>query len=454
MGNRASRALLPTIIVLVLASTGLEAKVSAEQASALGDTLTPFGAEMAGNAEGTIPPWTGGGVEIPESYVEGGHHPDPFSHEEPLFAITAENVEQYADKLTEGQLALFKLYPDTFKMNVYPTHRTNKNPDWFYERTAECALTAESGPDGNSVSGARACLPFPIPQSAEEVIWNHKLRFGPVYIEGESDSISPDAKGRYIADKVKLHVYRAYYDLNREPDDYEAMILPKQLAPARVAGDTYLIHDFLNASKRKRNAWKYFGGQRRVRRAPVFAFDTPIPTSGGLRTIDTANMFNGSLEKYHWKLHGKKEIYIGYNSYKVAGKGVKNTDLIQPGHINADYPRYELHRVWVVEATLKEGERHIYQRRMFYIDEDSWSIHVHDAYDERDELWRTNHIYSRYGWNSMGIAPGVQVYHDLKSRRYSAASLQGEYERPYDVSKPPPGDQFFTPASIRKMGVR
>jgi hypothetical protein len=453
-GMPASYGLMAAIISLSVYCSSVQAKVSPQEAAALGTSLTPVGAVMAGNEAGTIPAWTGGGVEIPDSYVEGGHHPDPFADEQPLFEITAENVQQHREHLTAGQVALFERYPETFKMKIFPTHRTAKNPQWLYKRTAECAVTADSGSDGNAVSGARACIPFPIPKRAEEIIWNHKLRFGPVYIEGESDAISPDAKGRYIADKVKLHVYRAYYDLNREPDDYEVMVIPKQLAPARVAGDTYLFHDFLNPTKRKRQAWKYFGGQRRVRRAPVFVFDTPIPTSGGLRTVDTANMFNGSLEKYDWVLHGKQEIYIGYNAYKVAGAGVKNADLIQPGHINPEYPRYELHRVWVVEAKLKKGERHLYERRMFYVDEDSWHIHLCDIYDEHDELWRTNHSYSRYGWNAMSIVPGVQVYHDLKSRRYSAASLQGEYEKPYDVSKPPPGDNFFTPSNIRKMGVR
>ncbi|MEE8057101.1 MAG: DUF1329 domain-containing protein [Pseudomonadales bacterium] len=448
--------LLITWLVLCAYSSLSLASVSVEEASALGTTLTPVGAEIAGNADGTIPAWIGGGVNIPESYVEGGHYPDPFADEQPLFEITAANVEQYADKLTAGHLALFKLYPDSFRMKVYPTHRTAKNPDWFYQRTAECAITVNSGADGNSVDGGRACLPFPIPQTAEEIIWNHMLRYGPRYIVGEADSISPDARGRYITDKLKLYLYRAYYDLDRKPDNYMMMLIPKQLAPARVAGDTYLIHDFINPSKHKRQAWKYFAGQRRVRRGAIFAFDTPIPNSGGLQTIDSVDMFNGSLEKYNWTLEGKREVYIGYNAYKVGAEGVKNADLIRPGHINSEYPRYELHRVWVVKATLKKGQRHLYKRREFYLDEDSWQIHICDIYDEQGELWRTNHSYSKYAWNSMGmgIAPGVQVYHDLKSRRYSATSLQSEYKRPYDMSKPPPGDRFFTPASIRKMGVR
>ena len=90
------------------------AKITAEEAATLGgDTLTPVGAERAGNADGSIPPWTGGLTEFPAGYVEGERLVDPFADEEPLFTITAENVDQYADKLTPGQIAMFKRYLGT-----------------------------------------------------------------------------------------------------------------------------------------------------------------------------------------------------------------------------------------------------------------------------------------------------------------------------------------------------
>jgi hypothetical protein len=425
-----------------------------EEVARLDADLTPIGAERAGNEEGTIPAWTGEGLPVPASYIPGGHHPDPFPDDQPLFEITAANVDQYADKLTEGQLGLFKLYPETYRMKVYQTRRTAKNPDWVYQRTRECALTADVGEDGNTVSGARACLPFPIPKRAEEVIWNHKLRYGPPYIVGRFDTAAPDAKGRYILSKIAIDIYRPYFDLQREPDDYLSMVIPRELAPPRVAGDTTLVRDFVNPSINPRQAWRYFAGQRRVRRAPVFAFDTPLPASQGLRTVDTANMFNGSLERYNWELKGKREIYIPYNNYRLAAAGVKNDEIIRPGHINPELPRYELHRVWVVEATLKEGFRHIYPRRVMYLDEDSWAIHIHDMYDEYGQLWRAAHAFTKYAWNSEGIAPSTEVHHDLISRRYSAGPLMGEYPGPLDVSQDPPGDQYFTPSNIRKLGIR
>ena len=51
--------------------------------------LTPLGGERAGNAEGTIPEWTGGITEPPAGYTVGEHHRDPFAGDRPLFVIDA-----------------------------------------------------------------------------------------------------------------------------------------------------------------------------------------------------------------------------------------------------------------------------------------------------------------------------------------------------------------------------
>ena len=220
------------------------------------------------------------------------------------------------------------------------------------------------------------------------------------------------------------------------------------------AAAPFLLIDYMDPTVDPRNAWKYFGGQRRVRRAPVFVFDTPVPPSQGLRTVDSYDMFFGSLEKYNFELKGKRELYVGYNAYALGAGGLKNDEIIQAGHINPEFPRYELHRVWEVEATLKDGERHIYSRRVFYVDEDSWNIMVHDHYDDRDNLWRTAHRHLKYYYDADIMAEAQEVHHDVISRRYNVVTMMGEYDNPYDYSQPIPRDGFFTPASIRKMGVR
>lgn len=439
---------LISVLVLILSSAVLAQ-------GELGEGLTPLGAEAAGNAEGTIPAWTGGGVgEIPAGYVPGGHHPDPFADEAPLFTITAANVDQYADKLTVGQKALFDVYPDTYKMKVYPSHRTAQYPQWVYDRTIACKDTAKLAEGGNGVEGAHACFPFPVPASGVEVVWNHLLRFQGLYRVDTIDSAAPDANGRYVLDKVTRNTYWPYWDVDKEDDPRLSLFIPRQLAPPRVAGDTFLFIDYKNASKTPRQAWRYFAGQRRVRRAPVFAFDTPIPPAQGLRTVDTYDMFFGSTEKYNWELKGKREIYVGYNAYALGAGGIKNDEIIQAGHINPELPRYELHRVWVVEATLKDGERHIYPRRELYFDEDSWMILVHDMYDEKGQLWRTGHRHAKLYWDVPVLAESNEVHHDLISRRYNVVTMMGENPGPYDYTQAVPAESFFTPANLRTMGVR
>jgi len=446
---------LISVIALSTGSQQVLAGVSAEEAARLGQDLTPTGAEVAANADGSIPAWTGGGVgEIPAGYEPGGHHPDPFADEQPLYTITGENADQYADKMSEGQMALFKTYPDTYKMQVYPSHRTYKAPQWVYERTRACAEGATLTDDGNGVNGAHACYPFPVPQSGLEVVWNHLLRFNGLYRVDAIDSASPDARGRYVLDKVTRNTYWPYWDMEKEGSDQLSMFIPRQLAPARVAGDTFLLLDYMDASAKPRQAWRYFGGQRRVRRAPVFAFDTPVPPSQGLRTVDTYDMFFGSPEKYDWKLVGKKEMIVGYNAYGLGAGGIKNDDVIQRGHINPELPRYELHRVWEVEGTLKDGERHIYTKRTMYLDEDSWNVLVHDMYDDKGQLWRTAHRHLKLYWEADVMAEANEVHHDLISRRYNVVTMMGENRGPFDYSQSPPGDSFFTPANVRKMGVR
>ncbi len=446
---------LLSAIALTAMSSGALAAVSAQEATRLGQDLTPVGAEIAGNDDGSIPAWTGGGIgDVPASYVPGGHHPNPYADEQPLFTITADNVDQYADKLSVGQQAMFKVYPDTYSMKVYPSHRTFQNPQWVYDRTKACAQNASLTDTGNGVTGAHACYPFPIPQNGLEVVWNHLLRYQGLYRVEAIDSAAPDARGRYVKDSLTRNTYWPYWDLEEEGTDRLSMFIPRQLAPARVAGDTFLILDYLDASAKPRQAWRYFGGQRRVRRAPVFVFDTPVPPSQGLRTVDAYDMYFGSPQKYQWKLKGKKEMYVGYNSYALGAAGVKNDELIQAGHINPELPRYELHRVWEVEAILKEGQRHIYPRRTLYLDEDSWNVLVHDMYDDKGQLWRSAHRYAKLYWEVPLMAEANEVHHDLISRRYNVVTMMGEHKGPYDYSQPKPGKSFFTPANVRKMGVR
>ena len=432
----------------------LLAKVTPEQAARLGADLTPVGAEKAGNAAGTIPAWPSVIDSTGHNYQVGEHQPDPFADEQPLFEITAETASQYGEQLTEGQLALFKLYPETFKMKVYPSHRTAVMPDWVNEKTRQCAIETEIGDGGESIANATACIPFPIPETGVEVVWNHLLRYQGVYRESSRDSAVPTAGGRYTLDSSDFRTYYPYYDLKQDHQGVLSKFLPGQTAPARFAGDTFLFIDSLNPKANPRKTWRYFVGQRRVRKAPVFEYDTPVPIAQGIVSIDTWDMFFGATDRYDWELKVKKEIYIPYNNYKLGSSDLDYKQILKPGHINAELPRYELHRVWVVEATLKEGEKHIYPRRVLYFDEDSWMIHLHDMYDKQGKLWRTAHRYSKQYWDAQVIDMAAEVHHDLLSRRYYARGLSNEQNAPVVFNKPVPPKNFFTPATVRKIGIR
>ncbi len=445
-----------SVVASILFAAQSNAAISKEEADRLSGDLTPMGAERAGNSDGSIPAWTGEPIKVPAGYDASKlqHHPDPFADEKPLFTIDASNVDQHADKLTKGQLSLFKSYPDTFKMHVYPTRRTTNYPKWLEDNTYKVSQTAELEVDGNGVNKARAAVPFPIPKNGLQAVWNHLLRFQGVYRKSDYIQVTPDIKGRYAVDRVVHYDYYPYYDANREDDGLLTMFIANQLAPAAVAGDSFLFHDYVNPKKNARNIWRYFSGQRRVRRAPVFVYDAPIPPSYGYRTIDSMDMFFGSPNKYNWKLVGKKEVYIPYNNYELQSPKLKVKDIATPFHINPEYARYELHRVWEVIGELKEGERHIYKKRHFFIDEDSWNISIADLYDERDQLWRVLVNYLKHYWEVPVTYTTLEVHHDLIARRYNALPFLNEEDETHDFSLSPPDDSFFTPASLRRIGSK
>jgi len=223
-------------------------------------------------------------------------------------------------------------------------------------------------------------------------------------------------------------------------------------APARLAGQVLLVHESLNQSIQPRKAWVYNPGQRRVRLAPNVAYDNPGTAADGLRTSDMTDMFNGSQDRYDFKLVGKQEMYVPYNSYRLKGSGAKLSEIIKPNHINPDYLRYELHRVWVVEATLKPGKRHINPRRTFYVDEDSWQILVLDHYNAQGQVWRYSEAPSINYYEVPVFWTAMENSHDLQSGRYLATGVDNE-DGPADFSFQSSLENF-TPQALRTRGVR
>lgn len=443
---------MPGLLALAVVAGVVRADASPQD---LGKSLTPMGAEKAGNAAGTIPAWDGGLTQCPPGHKPGDHYPNPFPQDKPLFTIDASNMEKYQANLSPGQMALLKKYP-SWKMQVYPTRRTAAFPTRHYDETIANATHARLADGGNGVTGTKGGVPFPIPKNGQEAIWNHLLRYrGDTYAMNWSQ-MPVTRDGAYTPVRFEYEYDFDYGNLTKPADkrveNRLANFLQTVTAPARLAGQILLIHEPVDQVKQPREAWTYNPGQRRVRLAPQVAYDNPGTATDGLRTNDDFFMFTGATDRYDWKLVGKQELYVPYNSNKLVGNELKYSDVLRPGHLNPDHPRYELHRVWVVEATLKPGQTHLYKKRRFYIDEDSWAVLVTDKYDNRDELWRVAEAHNVQFCDGPMWYNMVEVHHDLQSGRYLAMGLRNEEPKVYETIKRQSSD--FTPAGLRGVGTR
>ena len=449
-----TKQLMAAAVAAVLAAPAWAA-VSADEAAKLGKSLTPLGAETAGNAAGTIPAWNGGLKAPAAGFKAGGHYPDPFSADKVQLTITGANADQYAANLTPGQIAMLKKYPG-WKLNVYQTRRSASFPKGVYDESLENATKAKLAPGGNGIIGATGGVPFAIPQNGQEAIWNHLVRYRGETSASNWSQAAVTRDGAYTPVRFEYEYDFHYGSLTKPQSEREPgknfNFLQTVTAPARLAGQILLVHDFINQVEKPRQAWTYNPGQRRVRLAPNVAYDNPGTAADGLRTNDDFDMYNGAIDRYNWKLLGKKEIYVPYNSYKLTGNSLKIADVLKPGHINPDHARYELHRVWVVEATLKPGTSHVYTKRTFYIDEDSWSIMLTDKYDSRGQLWRTAEMHSINYADIPMLISSLEVHYDLQSGRYLAMGLRNEEKAVYTPIKRSNAD--FSPNGLRRAGTR
>lgn len=448
--------LLPALVACSVAFSPLRGAVSASDAARLGKDLTPLGGQIAGNADGSIPAWTGGITSAPAGYKVGDHHANPFAAEQPLYTVTAANAGQYEGRLTAGTVALLKAYPD-YKVIVYPSRRSASNPQRVYDATRANATAAKLVEGGNGISGATVGVPFPIPQNGLEVVWNFLTRYRGVAAARHIGQAAVERGGGYQLVQFEdefLFNYTRPDITSAELEKDNTLIFFKQAvtAPARLAGTILLAQETMDQVKEPRRAWVYNAGRRRVTRAPNVAYDNPGTAADGQRTSDQFDMFNGAPDRYEWKVAGKKEMIVPYNSYALHSDKVKNADILKPMHINQDLARYELHRVWVIEATLKPGTSHLYSRRTFYIDEDSWQILAADQYDGRGQLWRVSEAHCINYYDALVFWSTLEVHTDLQNGRYLAIGLDNENPM-YDFSlKRTPAD--FTPDSLRREGVR
>lgn len=428
---------------------------SAEEAARLKTELTPLGAERAGNKDGSIPAWTGGMTKAIPGDKPGGRRGDPFKDEKPLFSITAKNADQYADKLTDGTRAMLKKYPESFRVDVYKTHRTAAAPQWVYDNTAKNAV---NGKLVNGVpKGVYGGIPFPVPKTGEEVMWNHILRWN-----GESWSFSntwyqltSDGRAVLVSDNDGDQQFPYYYK-DGSADEFDKgngnfwFVRIRSSAPALRAGEALLAHENVDASKL--STWVYLTGQRRVRKLPNACCDAPTPAAAGVMSFDEIYTWTGRLDRFDWKIVGKKEMLIPYNGNKFM-QPKTDAEVLGKNHYNPDHMRWEQHRVWVIEANLKPGQRHQAPKSRYYCDEDTWICVLGDRWDASGQLWKTI-------WTQLFVAPdipgvivGSNGFNDLLSGAAFVGQLYNAKASQIAVQKRR-ADSHFSPDALAGESVR
>jgi hypothetical protein len=429
----------------------VHAEVSPQEAEQLKTTLTPFGAEKAGNKDGTIPAYTGG-LSGKMKTTRPGLPPVLFESEKPVLQIKADNADQHAQKLTEGFRYLVKNYPG-FRIDVYPSHRTFAAPQFFLDNSIHNATRVKLV--NEAVVGNKGGVPFPIPKNGLEAIFNSQWswRGSDRQYNGETWFISAASRRSLATGNILWESYPYFYTDRKDPWEgrLRAAVLIETTAPAYSAGEKTLILGPRDPINEETNGWTYFTGQRRLRKVPNVQHDVPFPYTSGNTNYDDAYGFNGATDRYDWKLVGKKEMYVPYNNNNIAQ--VEDLDkLLGPQYVNPDHVRFELHRVWVVEATLKAGARHTVPKRRFYIDEDSWNIVSSDQWDAKGQFWKS---ISTLTW----VFPEVptqaivsQMIYNVQAKAY--AMLNVISHRSGGVwFKSMPAD-FFTTQSLERSGVR
>lgn len=406
-----------------------------------GELLTPVGAERAGNAQGTIPAWTGGIAKPLPDFAAGSGYIDPYADDPVLLKITAANADEHADKLSPGQLALLEAFPDTWYLNVYPSRRSAAYPEFVYDALKANAKNAHLVTSGlGGVRNASITSPFPNPSEGVQVVWNHILRWRGVHVDRLNAQASVTrGTGAYRVVLFQQQIAMPYawpesYQFNNANAEIAIAFRQKIIAPGSDAGFGSLMLQPTDFTSAQRQSWRYNPNLRRVLRDPFSGFDTPAPNTEGLRFQDETDMFNGSPALFSWKLLGKREMYIPYNNYRLHSKELETEDILQPNHINPALARYELHRVWVVEGTVRSAKRtsgtfdpekrgHVYSRRVFYLDEDTWQIAVADNYDKNGQLKRMNEGFMMQYYEVPVPWYTVSVYHEFKARRYHVTGL-------------------------------
>ncbi len=446
--------MLRTLSILLLATCALQAqaKIDSVQAARLGQDLTPLGGERAGNAAGTIPAWDGGLAQPPANFQPGMHHPDPYSSDVALYQVNSQNMAQYQAQLPAGLKALLEKNPQYY-LRVFPTRRSAAAPQRIYDATRFNAQAAELISGGNGVDGVAAGIPFPLPTTGQEAIWNHIMRYRGDQFSFVTNQAAVLANGAYNLLKLERDIYFVYGREGVTPQDLDNTLFYykyKVVAPSKLSGSALVVQETLDQVLAIRKAWRFNRGERRVRRLPMLAYDSLQPDTNGMATADVVDSYNGAPDRYEWSLIGKQEMLVPYNSYAVHQKGIPYDNILRSNSVNPELLRYELHRVWVVEADLRKGFSHPYAKRRFYIDEDSWQILAVDLYDKSGALTGLQESHPISYYDVPMFSSTLETIYDFKGGRYFVDGMDNN--EPMYNFKATLSPRDFTPQALRREG--
>jgi hypothetical protein len=453
------------LILSALAATGLAFAAHAQtDATRLGKDLTPLGAEAAASKDGSIPAYAASDAVQP-GWAPSKRRVDffKFKGDKPIYSVDASNVDKYADKLSPGQVALVKQVKG-YRMDVYPTRRTCSSPDFVVENTRKNAAGgAKLGADGWSLAEATMPgIPFPMPQNGAQAMWNAKMKYAGIGLDmprlytalsprkGASEWIAATSNQTYFYPWGK----KGSTPLSQLPQiEYYTYFAYE--SPTALAGQALVFANYSNTAS---ETFYYFPGQRRVRRMPTYAYDAPQIGFENQYTMDEPRVFNGTMDRFDWKLVGKKEMLVGYNAFGMYDPALKFEAVAKADAVDAAQRRYELHRVWVVEATVKQGVRHVAPKRTFYIDEDSWSLVASDDYDAQGKLWKLREAFVIPVFETGSCDNPAFVQYNLAEGRYlvdQAPLASGkDFRWVVDAKEPRFRENFYTADNLRAISER
>jgi hypothetical protein len=444
------------------------AAVTATEALRLSRDLTPVGAEIAAGKQpaGIQPqadisqPLLVADDEDFEDIVDppttvaawsATHDPAALAAEKPLFSINQANAGRYRDNLTASHFALIQAYPNDFFMKVYPSHRSVRWPDAI-ERETRANATRCTLKGTDELLGCKVGIPFPIPKSGAEVMWNHKLRWRGDALSRINNQLVVQPDGKYQVTRTREDFAFDYANVSGGAEQGSVFrYVSEVLSPSRLAGNFVLIHERFGTGSLGRKSWALAAGTTRARRESRAAFDTPYEGSDGLAVFDQIDMFNGSLEQFDWKLVGKKELFIPYNSVQLAAASAQADRILKPSHLDQDLLRYELHRVWIVDATLKASRYHSMRKRRFYVDEDSWSIVTVDVLDNFDQPYQFQEAHLVYLPGAKRPEYAAEVIYNRQSTRYLVTGLR--LADPAANDKPSFASDWFESGTLARRAV-